>query len=176
MAIQCPKELFEFFKEKVGDFASPTDKEGQSFLYDALTNGFVISDLIQINFPKLDDKTFNDWEKFENWCVDINAKPMLMWDVVDEKISNNQFDEKNKTPKIFFGSKKKVKEKIIQTLCTSDSDEIEPVIYVEIQCDDKKLFLLYFDQDSWTLGWGDTVFVIDSLEELSIPNGYYPRR
>lgn len=175
MAVECPKELFEFFQSKCGDFARPTEREGQIFLYDALGEGFIFSDVIQIHFPKLDDKKFNNWDKFESWCEDINAKSMLMWDIVDEKISNNQFDETNKTPKIFFGSKQKVKEKIIHAICTSDSDNIEPVVYVEIEHDGKKLFLRYFDQDSWTLGWGDTVYVFDSLDELSIENGFYPR-
>lgn len=176
MAVECPKELFEFFEKKCGDFARPTEKESQSFLYDALAEGFIFSDVIQIQFPKLDDKTFNDWGKFESWCEDINVKSMLMWDIVDEKISNNEFDETNKTPKIYFGSKKAVKEKIINAVCTSDSDDIEPVVYVEIQHDGKKLFLRYFDQDSWTLGWGDTVYVFNSLDELSITNGYFPRK
>ena len=58
---------------------------------------------------------------------------------------------------------------------TNDSDRIEPVTYVEIECDDKKLLLLYSDSDSWTLGWGNSVEVINSLDELTEENGYYTR-
>ena len=34
---------------------------------------------------------------------------------------------------------------------------------------------MYFDLDSWSLGWGDSVVVINSLDELTEENGYYTR-
>ena len=171
MSIQCKKQLFEFF-ENCGGWERP-DEEGQKFLYDALSEGFQFSDLVYIYIPKLDNKAFNNWEKFEDWCSDIDG--LQMWDIVDEKINNSEFDENNDTPKKFFKSKKNLKEVIINSLRTSDFDRIESVTYVEIECDDKKLLLLYSDSDSWTLGWGDSVAVINSLDELTEENGYYSR-
>ena len=45
----------------------------------------------------------------------------------------------------------------------------------KIEYGNKILLLLYFDSDSWTLGWGDSVVVINSLDELTEENGYYTR-
>jgi len=171
MSVKCPKKLFEFFETTEG-WARP-DEEGQKFLYEALYEGFQFSDLVSIDIPELDNKTFNSWEKFEDWCSGIDG--LQMWDIVDEKINNAEFNEKNDTPKKFFKTKKNLKEVIVKHIRTSDSERIESVMYVEIESDNKKLLLLYFDSDSWTLGWGDSVIVINSLDELTEKNGYYTR-
>jgi len=171
MPVKCPKQLFEFFEASEG-WARP-DEEGQKFLYEALYEGFQFSDLVCIYIPDLDNKTFNDWDKFENWCSQING--LQMWDIVDDKINNAEFIESNDTPKKYFKTKKNVKEVIINSIRTSNSDQIESVTYVEIECDDKRLLLLYSDSDSWTLGWGDSVTVINSLDELTEEKGYYKR-
>ena len=172
MPIECPKQLFEFF-ENCGGWARP-NKEDQIFLYEALQEGFQFADIVSIHIPNLDDKTFNDWDKFEDWCSEITG--LQMWDIVDDEIKNLEFNDDNNTPKKYFKKKKSVKEKIINSICTSDSYQIEPITYVEIECDNKTLLLLYFDSDSWTLGHGDSVAVINSLDELTEENGYYKRR
>ena len=171
MPIKCPKRLFEFF-ENSGGWARPDD-EGRAFLYQALYDGFQFSDIISIDIPKLDNKTFNDWAKFEDWCTEI--KGLRMWDIVDEKIINEEFNSDNDSPRKFFKTKKKLTEAIIESIRSSDSEELESVTYVEIECNKKKLLLLYFDADSWTLGFGDSVAVIHSLDELTEENGYYRR-
>ena len=171
MSIQCPKHLFEFF-ENCGGWARP-DEEGQKFLYEALYEGFQFSNLISIDIPILDNKTFNDWDKFEGWCSDI--KGLQMWDIVDEKINNAEFNDENDTPRKFFKTKKKAEEAIIKSIRSSESDQIESVTFVEIECENKNLLLLYFDSDSWTLGWGDSVIVVNSLDELTEDDGYYTR-
>ena len=174
MPVKCQKQLFAFFEASEANegWARP-DEEGQKFLYEALYEGFQFSDLVCIYIPDLDTKTFNNWEKFENWCSEING--LQMWDIVDEKINNAEFNESNDSPKKYFKTKKNVKEVIINLIRTSDSDRIESVTYVEIECDGKKLLLLYSDSDSWTLGWGNSVAVINSLDELTEENGYYKR-
>ena len=98
-----------------------------------------------------------------------------MWNIVDKKINNAEFNDDNDTPKKYFKTKKKVKEEIIKSIRTNESDQIESVTFVEIECENKILLLLYFDSDSWTLGWGDSVVVINSLDELIEENGYYTR-
>ena len=85
MSIQCPKHLFEFF-ENCGGWARP-DEEGQKFLYEALYEGFQFSNLISIEIHILNNKTFNDCDKFEDWCSDIEG--LQMCDIVDEKINNS---------------------------------------------------------------------------------------
>ena len=171
MSIECPEQLFKFF-ENCGGWANPDD-EGQQFLYEALYTGFQYSNLISIDVPALDNKTFNDWDKFEYWCDDI--KGLQMWDIVDERINNADFDDNNDSPKKYFKTKKKAKEAIIKSIRTSNSDQIESITYVEIECGNKSLILLYFDSDSWTLGWGDSVLVLNSLDELTEEDGYYAR-
>ena len=98
-----------------------------------------------------------------------------MWDIVDEKINNAEFNDSNDTPRKYFKTKKRAKKAIIKSIRSSDSDQIESVIYIEIECRNKILLLLYFDLDSWSLGWGDSVVVINSLDELTEENGYYTR-
>ena len=171
MSIQCPKQLFEFF-ENCGGWARP-DEEGQKFIYKALHAGFQFSNLISIDIPIIDNKSFNNWDKFENWCSDI--KGLKMWDIVDEKITNAEFNADNDTPRKYFKTKKKATETIIKSIRASESDQIESVTYVEIECENKILLLLYFDSDSWTLGWGDSVVVVNSLDELTEEDGYYTR-
>lgn len=171
MSIQCPKQLFKFF-ENSGGWARP-DEEGQKFLYEALYAGFQFSNLISIDIPNLDNKTFNDWDKFEVWCTDI--KGLEMWDIVDEAIINAEFNNDNDTPKKYFKTKNKAKEAIIKSIRASESDQVESITYVEIECENKVLLLLYFDSDSWTLGWGDSVLVINSLDELTEEDGFYTR-
>ena len=171
MSIKCPKKLFEFF-ENCGGWAKP-DEKGQIFLYEALYAGFQFSNLISIDVPALDNKTFNDWDKFEDWCSDI--KGLQMWDIVDEKINNLEFNDNNDTPRKYFKTKRKAKEAIIKSIRTSQSDQIEWITYVEIEYENKNLFLLYFDSDSWTLGWGNSVKVVNSLDELNEEDGYYAR-
>ena len=171
MSIQCPKQLFEFF-ESCDCWAKP-DEEGKKFLYEALYAGFQFSNLISIDIPPLDNKNFNDWDKFQSWCDDISG--LQMWDIVDEKVNNAEFNDDNDTPRKYFKTKKKVKEAIIKSIRTNGSDQIESVTYVEIECENKILLLVYFDSDSWTLGWGDSVLVINSLDELIEEIGYYTR-
>jgi hypothetical protein len=98
-----------------------------------------------------------------------------MWDIVDEKINNAEFNDENDTPRKFFKTKKKAGEAIIKSIRSSESDQIESVTFVEIECKNKNLLLLYFDSDSWTLGWGDSVMVVNSLDELTEDDGYYTR-
>ena len=98
-----------------------------------------------------------------------------MCQIVDEKIINEEFNSDNDSPRKFFKTKKKLTEVIIESIRASDSEEIESVTYVEIECNEKKLLLLYFDSDSWTLGFGDSVAVIHNLDELTEENGYYRR-
>lgn len=171
MSVKCPKKLFEFFENSEG-CATP-DEDGKEFLYQALYEGFQFSDIVHIEIPSLDNKTFNDWGKFEDWCSEIQGLD-IGW-IVNDEIINEVFNEENDTPKKFFKTKKYLKEKIIKALRTSTPDEIESIMYVEIECHKKKLLLLYFDSDNWTLGFGTSVVVIQSLDELTEAGGYYRR-
>jgi hypothetical protein len=95
--------------------------------------------------------------------------------IVNDEIINEVFNRKNDTPKKFFKTKKNLNEKIIKALRENATDQIESIIYVEIECNKRKLLLLYFDSDKWTLGFGKSVAVIQNLDELTEENGYYRR-
>ena len=127
---------------------------------------------IDILTNHVDDETFGEWEKFEYWCEEI--KPELMWKIVnsESEIFLSAFEKH--TPKKYFKSKSAVKEKIIGVLTDGTFEDVENIMYVEIECKSKKLFLIYFDSDSWALGHGDSVLVVKSLAQLNKKNGYYP--
>ena len=170
MAVDCPPDLFKEFENSPGGWARPED-EGQQFLYDVLEH-MEFTGLTSFTVPKLDDETFGEWEKFEYWCEDIKLK--LMWEIVDYESEDFQHAFEKLTPKKYFKSKSVVKEKIFKVLTDGASDGVENIMYVEIKCKSKRLFLIYFDSDSWSLGHGDSVLVVKSLAQLNKKNGFYP--
>ena len=170
MAADCPPDLFSEFEKSLDGWARPEEK-GQLFLYEAQAH-MEFTGLTYFTIPKLDDEAFGEWQKFEYWCEDIKQK--LMWEIVDYESEDFQHAFENLTPKKYFKSKSTVKEKIIEVLTDGATDGIENIMYVEIKCKSKKLFLIYFDSDSWALGHGDSVLVVKSLAQLNKKNGYYP--
>jgi hypothetical protein len=171
MTAECPPDLFKEFEKNTGGSARP-EAGGQQFLYDALGDHMHFTGLTFFTIPKLDDETFGEWEKFEYWCEDIKLK--LMWEIVDYESEDFQFAYEKLTPKRYFKSKSVVKEKIIAVLTDGSSDHVENIMCVEIECNSKKLFLIYFDSDSWALGHGDSVLVVKSLAQLHKKDGFYP--
>lgn len=170
MAVDCPPDLFKEFENSPGGWARPEEK-GQLFLYEAQTH-MEFTGLTAFTIPKLDDEAFGEWEKFEYWCDDIKLK--LMWEIVDYESEDFQHAFEKLTPKKYFKLKSAVNQKIFKVLTDSTSDSVENIMYVEIKCKSKKLFLIYFDSDSWALGHGDSVLVVKSLAQLNKKNGYYP--
>jgi hypothetical protein len=171
MTAECPPDLFKEFENSAGGSARP-EGQGQQFLYDALAEHMEFTGLTSFKIPKLDDETFGVWEKFEYWCEEMKRE--LMWKIVDYDSDKFVSAFEKLTPKKYFKSKTAVKEKIIEVLTDGSSEDVENIVYVEIKCKRKKLFLIYFDPDSWALGHGDSVLVVKSLAQLNKKNGYYP--
>jgi hypothetical protein len=140
------------------------EENGQQFLYEAQAY-MEFTGITSFTIPELDVETFAQWEKFEFWCEDIKLK--LMWDIVDYESEDFQYAYEKCTPKKHFKSKSAVKEKIIEVLTDGTSDGVENIMYVEIKCKSKTLFLIYFDSDSWALEHGDSVLVVKSLAQLN---------
>lgn len=163
MAVECSPELFSEFEKSLNGWARP-EETGQLFLYEAQAY-FEFTGLTSFTIPKLYDEAFREWEKFEYWCEDIKLK--LMWEIVDYESEEFQQAYAKLTPKKYFKSKSVVKEKIFKVLTDSTTDGVENIMYVEIKCKSKKLFLIYFDSDSWALGHGDSVLVVKSLAQLN---------
>ena len=118
MAVDCPPDLFKEFENSPGGWARP-EGDGQQFLYDALGEYMEFTGLTSYTIPKLDDKTFGEWEKFEYWCEDIKLK--LMWDIVDYESEDFQQAYEKLTPKKYFKSKSAVNKKIIEVLTNGAS-------------------------------------------------------
>ena len=171
MPAQCSPELFKEFENEAGGTSRPGEK-GQQYLYEILGDHLEFSNVTPLSIPFLDNKTFANWQKFEYWCDDI--KNNLMWKIIDENDLFFQEAFENLSPKKYFKNKKVVKEKIIEVLCDKNSEDIETITYVEINCKNKKLFLIYFGADGWALGHSDSVLVLKSLSHLNKKNGFYP--
>ena len=53
-----------------------------------------------------------------------------------------------------------------------NSDEDTEVGFVEIQSDQKTLFLIFTGFDGWSLGHSDSVLVVKSLDQLTPEKGF----
>jgi hypothetical protein len=170
MTVKCSPELFRLFEEGCGGWVEPNE-DGQIFLYEAMSDGESYP-FTPISIPKLDKERFENWKKFEYWCDEI--KNGLFWMLCDEDDSIFQNAFKNSTPNKYFKSKSALKNKIIEILCDGDLCDVESTWCVDIECDSKILYLIYLDSDAWVLGWGNSVLVLKSLDDLNIKNGFYP--
>jgi len=166
MRAECPPNLFKEFEAGYGSFVKP-DKDGLSYIYEVLFSHFEHADAILFTYPRLPEATFNDWKKFEYWCDEI--KPEFIYNISPYGDDDSEFFTKFPTPKEYFKNKKNLKSIIIDTIC----DDTEGVVYVEITCQEKNLFLIYLDSDAWILGHGSSVLVLKSLNELIPKNGFY---
>ena len=169
MSVECPPDVFKQLSDGCGSSVRP-DGPGIKFLCEALGEGLEFTGLTSIYIPDLDDKTFNDWQKFEYWCDDI--KRGSMWLLINEEVFYDI--EEDSTPKTYFKSKNSVKDMIISVSCDSDSEDTDHVMCVEINSKDETLFLIYEDSLAWGLGYADTVLVVKSLDELTAEAGFYP--
>ena len=168
MSAKCPPELFKEFEAGCGSFVKP-DKDGLSYIYEVFFSHFEHAEAIEFTYPRLPEATFTDWKKFECWCDDIKQGLINNISPYDDG-DDSEFLTSFFTPKKYFKNKKNLKSIIIDTIC----DDTESVVYVEITCEEKSLFLIYLDSDAWVLGHGSSVLVLKSLEELNVKNGFFP--
>jgi hypothetical protein len=166
MSVECPPNLFKEFEAGCGSFVKP-DKDGLSYIYEVLFSHFEHAEAIDLTYPRLPESTFTDWGKFEYWCDKI--KPGLIHNISPYDDDDSDFFNKFPIPKKYFKNKKNLKSIIIKTLY----EDTESVVYVEITCEEKNLFLIYLDSDAWILGHGSSVLVLKSLDELTPKNGFY---
>jgi hypothetical protein len=158
MSVECPADIFKQFEDGCGGYVSPVG-EGFEFMYEAFYEVEYLG-LIELNIGDLDDKSFNSWKHFQSWCYDIN--PVLKFD-------EESFE--SPTPKDYFKSKNAIEEKIISLLCAESE---EGLLCVEIESKNKKLFLIYDDIEAWHFEAKNSVLVVESLDELTPENGFYP--
>ena len=173
MIVTCEKRLFDLFFEAKGSWIT-LKGDDLDFLYTALGEGLEFSDLTLINLPELLESHLQNWKDFEYWCEEI--RQFLMWRLVDESDPDFVSAHEKSSPLLYFGSVKEVIKLVLDVLTRSTDEANEPVMYVEIECDSEKLFLIYEPSDGWALGHNDTVAVVGSLDELDEGSGFYKLR
>ena len=77
-------------------------------------------------------------------------------------------------PRQFFSSVELLRQKMIHVISNTEDPAWADVTCLEIECDDKRLYLIYEDTDAWALGWGNSVVVVQSIDKLTPECGYYP--
>jgi hypothetical protein len=170
MIVTCEKRLFDLFLAAKGSWLT-LKGDDLDFLYLALGKGLEFADRTLINIPELQKKHLKAWDKFEYWCEEI--RQFSMWKLVDENDLGFLHAYENSSPLEYFGSERKIMELVIDRLTRPDDEANEPVMYVEIECESTRLFLIYEPSDGWGLGHNDTVAVVGSLEELDESWGFY---
>ena len=169
MKVECPAEIYKQFNDSCGCSVRP-DADGIIFLYEAMGKGLNFSGHAWLHLPDLDDKAFGDWEEFERWCEDIRLN--LMWKLVGEE---EYYDIcGNSTPKEHFKSKDAIKHKITSVLCNPNTNDTDHVMCLEIKSKGDHLLLVFHDSSAWTLGYGDSVSVFKSIDELTPEEGFHP--
>jgi hypothetical protein len=166
MSVACPDILFQKFKASVdSSFDAFRDESAKEFLYEALSEDLNYADFLYLPIPKLEQSHFQDWVSFEEWCHDI--RPGLLGKLVEQ--SEGKATEAV-SPIEYFKSWDNLLAKILE----ASADEASAMVsYVRITSGSEMLYLVYLDADSWSLGWGDSVLVLNDINELASTPDFY---
>ena len=165
--MDCAPEVFNQFEENIGTFFHP-NSEAQSFLHAFIGKELKPTDMIHLEIPEIDDSAFEDWTLFEYWCDEIKSGLFLKF----EDHLNHLLPS---TPSDFFKTKSKAKEAIIKFTVELESQSNMGVWYLEINSEDKKLFLIIEGIEGGALGHDHDVLVLPSLDCLNSERGFYER-
>jgi hypothetical protein len=166
MSVACPDILFQKFKASLGSsFDAFRDESAKEFLYEALSEDLNYADFLYLPIPKLEQTHFQDWDLFEEWCHDI--RPGLLGKLVEQSDSEAT---KAASPIEYFKSWDNLLAKILE----ASADEASAMVsYVRITSGSEMLYLIYLDADSWSLGWGDSVLILNDINELASTPDFY---
>lgn len=167
--ISCPNDLFKKMSDSRGSWFTAVSSEEKDFLNEALSMDLDFTGLYLVSIPAITEGALNDWEFFEYWLEDINPKVSLDDFNLD---GYDLYSEGCPKPSLLIGCENTIKQKIVHILRDKPQDDAG-LACVQIHANDKTLWLLYEDIDSWGLGYGDTVMVVADLEELTEKNGFY---
>jgi hypothetical protein len=166
MSVACPDILFQKFKASLGSsFDAFRDESAKEFLYEALSEDLNYADFLYLPIPKLEQTHFQDWDLFEDWCHDI--RPGLLGKLVEQSDSEAT---KAASPVEYFKNWDNLLEKILEVSAVEPSAMVS---YVRITSGSEMLYLIYLDADSWSLGWGDSVLVLNDINELASTPDFY---
>ena len=143
------------------------------FLYSMLQE-IVPTGLVEVHIPPLPKSALGDWEKFEYWLEDVHGT----LDVIDLISTTNEMDPyelmDQKTPAEVLGNSEQIVRTVVELIKRSGEKMTDSDIWVgEVTHDDQILYLLFSWMDAWSLGHGDSVEVVESLDVLTEEAGYY---
>lgn len=162
MSTKVSREVFGFFKSRVGSWVGQDEKLADLHEWMSLDLEFlnVVEFPHLIDLDKWSDEFLEDWDLLNAW-----------WDGV-EWIDDYDDEDPNDKPSRLFRDKKAVIHHIVQLTASSD-DGNNLVGYVELTNGDDCLFLIYTNFDSWVLSSGNAVQVVESLDQLTEKTGFY---
>lgn len=176
MSIECPSEYFEEFKQHVNsDYVSTGEIRSylqelffDSDIYDTIPPEIDLSDI-----NSLRDRDLEDWDYFEDW-FDDSLRQVLIGDMSDyprftSLIPDWDLMRESESPREYFKDRDSVLEFFLKTSneFRSSLDLSNDIVHVvEITSNDEELLIVFYDNDSWSLGHNDTVTVYKSLEDF----------
>jgi len=176
MKIECPPEYFEEFKKHVNsDYVSSGEIQSylqglffDSDIYDTIPPEIDLSDVIPLK-----DRDLDDWDYFEDWFND-SLRQVLIGDMCDypsctSLIPNWDQMTELESPKEYFKDRDSVLEyflRVSNEIRSSLDLSNDIVSVIEITSNDEELLIVFYDNDSWSLGHNNTVMVYKSLEDF----------
>lgn len=162
MSTDVNSDVFNFFKSRVGQWVGQDGeladlREWMSLDLEYLS---VIEFPSMIDLDKWSDDFLDDWDKLNYW-----------WDGV-EWIDDYDCDDPNDKPSRLFKDRNAVIQHIAQIVASNEEGD-NLVGCVELTHAGESLFLVYTGFDAWCLSDGNSVWVVESLDEINEANGFY---
>ena len=176
MSIECPSEFFEELKKHVNhEYGSSGEVRSylqglffDSDVYDTIPPEIDLSDVVPLK-----NRDLEDWDYFEDWFND-SLRDLLIGDICDypsctSLISNWDQMREFESPKEYFKDRDSVLEFFLRVSneFRSGLDLSNDIVsVVEITSNGDELLIVFYDNDSWSLGHNNTVMVYKSLEDF----------
>ena len=176
MSIECPSEFFQEFKKHVnGPYVSTGEVRSylqvlffDSDIYDTIPPEIDLSDVIPLK-----DRDLEDWDDFEDWFND-SLRNVLIGDICEYPRCTSLIPDwdqmrESESPKEYFKDRDSVLELFLRVSneFRSGLDLSNDIVnVVEITSNGEGLLIVFYDNDSWSLGHNNTVVVYKSLEDF----------
>ena len=164
MSIECPSDIFNALKARIGKYVGPDEGETSVFCCeqyaDAHYYGLIYAPHIDFSNPPLDD-----WPDFEYWCEDIHSLDL-------SKLFPELPSDETTTPRQFFSSTEALKQKLLTIIAENDEDLRYGCAGADITCGEEILKLVYTDLMDWSFDYG-SVLVVASDDPLTEELGFY---
>lgn len=165
MSIEVTSDIFNFFKSRVGQWVGQDEELADLREWMSLDLEFL--DVIEmpwnVDLDKWSDDLLNDWDQINDW-----SDPIICCEDYD-------CDNPNDKPSRLFKDRNAVIQHIVQIVASNEEGD-NLVGCVELTHSGVSLFLVYTGFDAWCLSDGNSVWVVESLDEVNEANGFYKFR